>query len=139
MTRQPEHGASTMLPSLEAKLRQLAGELTPEDEAQLRAMGMMASADELSQSMQVKFRQCAAALTRDEATQLRLLSEFISGSTDDTAGFMIALYEGDPGNKGRSGQVGLPAGGDPASILGGAAINLATLISPLIGFISRPL
>lgn len=141
MTQPPEHRPSTIMPSLEAKPRQLAGGLTPRNEAQLRAMHREANTDELSPSLQVKFQQCAAALTRDEATELRLLSRLVSGGTTDTVGHAIALYEGDPGNKGRP-RPGVPAnaaGGDPANVVTGTLNNLAMLIAPLAGFITRPL
>jgi hypothetical protein len=138
MAQQTENSPGAMMPSLEAKLRQLAAGLTPQDEAQLRALQQEASTGELSPSLQAKFQQCATELTPLEATQVRLLLQLArvgaaAGGEDDNVGYAAALYEGDFGNKGRP-QPGTPAnavGRDPASIVTDTGYNLVTLLSPL--------
>jgi hypothetical protein len=127
MTQQPEYGPSTMMPSLEAKLRQLVGELTPREESQLRAMDLDTGTDALSPSLRGKFQQCVAALTRDEAAQVSLLSRFVGGDTNDTVGYRIALYEGDPGKKGRP-QSGIPADAAGSSAISGPLFWLALVV-----------
>jgi hypothetical protein len=112
-----------MLPSLEAKLRQLMDGLTPDDSARLRAMQGRAGAGELSPSLRAMFERCASGLTPEEAHQIRFLSRLAdagaAGDGVDTAGHAVGLYVGDDGNKGRP-QPGVPAnaaGHDPAHVI----------------------
>jgi hypothetical protein len=105
-----------VMETLQAKAQQIAGTLTPEDWSRLRSMRLEDIASALSSSTQAKAQQIAEGLTPDERAQIRLLlAEARADAAADTAGFRVALYEGDPGNKGRPQQIGPAAGGGNVS------------------------
>jgi hypothetical protein len=120
-----------VMQTLEAKAQALADTLSPAEWALLEAMPADEDAAELSPELRAKVEQFADGLTPEELARLHLLLDEL-GVEDAAAvaGYAVALYEGDAGNKGRP-QPGTPAnaaGRDPASVVSGTGHNLYTLL-----------
>jgi hypothetical protein len=107
MTQQIADGADMMPPSLRVKLQRLAGELTEEEQAHVRAMVAEDVTGALTPSLRATLERCAAELTTDEQAHLAELvgvAMFAGDGTDtDTAGHRAASYEDEDGWKGKPG------------------------------------
>jgi hypothetical protein len=117
--------------ALEAKLRQLADNLTPAEQEQVRTIQTDDVAGMLSPALLDKAQQTAGTLTPEETAQLSLLLEHaglasVMGDGADTQGFEMAEYEdNDAGSKGRPGTSSRYQGGSSSgSGLLGPAILL---------------
>ncbi|MGH2588830.1 MAG: hypothetical protein ACRDJE_28230, partial [Dehalococcoidia bacterium] len=117
--------------TLAAKIRQFIGELTPEEQEQVRAMQMRSDdvSGLMSSPLWDKAREAAGALTPEETEQLvRLLERTgVTAPTDDAGnvqGFRMAAYEEDDGWKGKPGTNpnGVGKGGTP-------------ILGPVLGFL----
>jgi hypothetical protein len=122
--------------TLEAKIRRFAGELTPEEQEQLRAIqaqprdvtGLMSS------SLWDKAQQVAGMLTTEEEAALRhmLARAGVTTAGSDEAeaqGFRMAAYEDEWGYKGKPGTGG--ASGWQSGVGGGG--NLVGGIKGILG------
>lgn len=94
--------------ALQTKLRQFADGLTPEEQAQLRAMRAESHTDELTPSLRDKLQRSADGLTPAEEGQLRLLMQRAGagappGEEADARGHMIAQDRLQPGPDGTGG------------------------------------
>jgi hypothetical protein len=108
MTQQTQNDRSVILPSLEAKLRQFAEALAPEEVTRLRETQKDDVTGMLSPSLRDKAQQVAGALSPEEQEQLYHLLERAGvaatvGGEADTQGYMKAMYEDDLGYKGKPG------------------------------------
>ena len=144
-----KHEAQT----LHAKLQQFADGLTPDEQAELRAMqtepedvtGM------LSPSLEDKVRRAAEELAPEEEAELyRLLAPAdegaATGADDDARGYMKAVYEGPYGWKGRPGtdpELKQPGGGGGGklpwnSIAGGLIAGCLLFCGPKVDHYPDP-
>ena len=141
MTKQMQNNVDTISPSLEDKLQRFAGDLTPEEYEQLRAIRTHVHdvAGMISSSLWDKAQAAVAALTPEEAAELgRVLghaSVTAAGSgAAEVTGYAIAEYEDAYGYKGKIGTGGEslpPAGG--GTTLASAAKWGALLLITLMG------
>jgi hypothetical protein len=100
-----------MMPSLAAKMREFADDLTPEERAQVRASEGSGPG---ATTVREKLERWAAGLTAEEREGLRLaLAHAGSGEDAETRGFMKPLYDDGFGYKGPPRPVeGQGGGGD---------------------------
>ena len=116
--------------TLEAKLRRFADALTPEEQAEVRALQTHDVTGMLSPSLRAKAQRAADALTTAEVAQLSLLLEHagVAATTTggaDVRGYAIAEYEDAYGYKGKIG-----TGGESLPPVGGSS----PLAGPLLLF-----
>ena len=118
MSQQTDNSPGALAPSLRAKLEQFADGLTPDEQAEMRAMqgepedvtGM------LSPSLEDKARRAVEELTPEEEAELyRLLAAAGAGASDgadaSVEGYSNPLYDDGWGNKARPGGVEAQGGG----------------------------
>ncbi|MGH2601836.1 MAG: hypothetical protein ACRDJ9_20935 [Dehalococcoidia bacterium] len=132
MAQQTENDPGAIPPALEAKLRQLADDLTPEERTQLRALPPENDIGEPSPSLRAKLQRSVDGLTAEEQAQLRLLLESVgsgaaAGAEADAQGYMKPVYEGPFGYKGRPGtdpELNQPGGGNSGALDGVPIVGL---------------
>jgi hypothetical protein len=132
MSEKTDSGLGAVWPSLETKLRQLAGELTPEEWAQLRAAAAANGIGEPLPSLQAKLQRSVDNLTAEEQVHLGVLLESVAlgaaaGAEVDVRGYLKAVYEGPFGWKGR--------GPDPTEVQPGGSNSGVLDPVPVLGFI----
>jgi hypothetical protein len=128
MTQQIELSPIPVSPSLAARVRRFAGALTPEEQAQVRAMQPHDVTGLRPPSLWAKAQQVTEALTAKERDELRRM---LTGAvvrrgrrSDDVAGYRAAEYEDEFGYKGHPGSNIQPIGG-------GGGFNLMHIVYAL--------
>jgi len=112
-----------MTASLASKLQQFVAGLTPEEEAQLRALQTENDLGALAPALRAKVERSAAGLTSEERAELRRLPAGVdrpvaAGERPDVRGHMAPLYDDGLGNKGRPQPTeGTGGGGDFGALI----------------------